>query len=119
MPGFQPDIFQIVAIRDSSKIPIEFRKTVTAQRKPLPLTPAYAFIEYRSQGQSITYVIIEITAPPSEGLTPLKAYVALSRNVSRTNASLFWNFQDIFFKMAPNENLANKDTSLVKLAAAK
>ncbi|KZT06428.1 uncharacterized protein LAESUDRAFT_653477 [Laetiporus sulphureus 93-53] len=28
------------------------------------MTAAYAFTDYRSQGQTITYVIVDITTPP-------------------------------------------------------
>src|SRR6267154_1590811 len=41
----------------------------------LPLTPAYAFTDYRSQGQTISNAIIDIAMPPSDGLSPFNVYV--------------------------------------------
>ncbi|KAI6019201.1 hypothetical protein EDC04DRAFT_2576003 [Pisolithus marmoratus] len=43
----------------------------------MPLTPAYAFTDYRSQGQTIKHAIIDIGMPPTGGLTPFNIYVAL------------------------------------------
>ncbi|KAF8425806.1 hypothetical protein L210DRAFT_3370064, partial [Boletus edulis BED1] len=40
------------------------------------LTPAYAFTDYRSQGQTTSHAIIEIGTPPSGSLTPFNIYVA-------------------------------------------
>ncbi|KAF8478323.1 hypothetical protein JB92DRAFT_2601607, partial [Gautieria morchelliformis] len=44
------------------------------------LTAAYAFTDYRSQGQTLPCVIVDIATPPTGGLTPFNAYVALSRS---------------------------------------
>ncbi|KAG1800778.1 uncharacterized protein HD556DRAFT_1229680 [Suillus plorans] len=52
------------------------KKTVTHSQ--LPLTSAYAFTDYRSQGQTISHSIIYIGTPPSAKLTLFNAYVALS-----------------------------------------
>jgi len=46
--------------------------------KQLPLTPAYAFTDYQSQGQTVSNAIINIAMPPSGGLSPFNVYVALS-----------------------------------------
>ncbi|OAX36992.1 hypothetical protein K503DRAFT_694053, partial [Rhizopogon vinicolor AM-OR11-026] len=34
------------------------------------ITPAYAFTDYRSQGQTISHTIIDIGTPPTGGLMP-------------------------------------------------
>ncbi|KAG1787287.1 uncharacterized protein HD556DRAFT_1247072 [Suillus plorans] len=47
-------------------------------RMQLPLTPAYAFTDYQSQGQTISNTIVDIAQPPSRELTPFNVYVALS-----------------------------------------
>ncbi|OAX31035.1 hypothetical protein K503DRAFT_652153, partial [Rhizopogon vinicolor AM-OR11-026] len=36
------------------------------------ITPAYSFMDYRSQGQTIANSIIDIGTPPTSGLTPFK-----------------------------------------------
>ncbi|KAG1727656.1 uncharacterized protein EDB91DRAFT_1061029 [Suillus paluster] len=45
----------------------------------LLLTPAYAFTDYQSQGQTISNAIIDITMPPSGGLSLFNVYVTLSQ----------------------------------------
>ena len=57
-------------------------------RRQLPLTPAYTFTDYRSQGQTIENTIINIGTPPSGELTPFSIYVALSRGHGRENIRL-------------------------------
>ena len=49
-------------------------------RRQLALTPGYAFTDYKSQGQMIEYVLIDISQPPSGSLSPFNAYIALSRS---------------------------------------
>ncbi|OAX36187.1 hypothetical protein K503DRAFT_695564, partial [Rhizopogon vinicolor AM-OR11-026] len=44
------------------------------------ITPAYAFTDYISQGQTISHTMIDIKTPPTGGLTPFNVYVALSRS---------------------------------------
>ncbi|KAG8746743.1 hypothetical protein FRC10_003726 [Ceratobasidium sp. 414] len=39
----------------------------TVRRSQFPITPAYAFTDYRAQGQTIESVIVNITAPPDGG----------------------------------------------------
>ncbi|OCH92491.1 hypothetical protein OBBRIDRAFT_436150 [Obba rivulosa] len=55
------------------------RKTV--RRRQFSTTGAYAFIDYRAQGQTIPIVLIDIQTPPPPGtLTLLNLYVTLSRS---------------------------------------
>ncbi|KAG8940311.1 hypothetical protein FRC03_005610 [Tulasnella sp. 419] len=53
------------------------------KRRQLPLTAAYSFTDYQSQGQTIPYVIVNIATPPSKGITAFNVYVALSRSLGR------------------------------------
>jgi ATP-dependent exoDNAse (exonuclease V) alpha subunit len=69
------------------------------------MTPVYAFTDYRSQGQTINPVLIDIGPPPSGGLTPFNAYVALSRGQSRENIRLLRDFDDKIFTEHPSEFL--------------
>ncbi|KAJ7937537.1 hypothetical protein B0H13DRAFT_1588524 [Mycena leptocephala] len=58
----------------------------TVHRVQFPLTGAYVFTDYRSQGQTLPYVIVDIGTPPSGGLSPFNLYVAavaLSRSLGR------------------------------------
>lgn len=49
-------------------------------RRQYALTGGYAFTNYKSQGQTIEFVIIDIAKPPSGAISPFGAYVALSRS---------------------------------------
>ena len=50
----------------------------TMKHRQFPVTPAYAFTDYRSQGQTIPHVIVDIASPPTRGLSLFNLYVALS-----------------------------------------
>ncbi|KAJ3730299.1 hypothetical protein C8R42DRAFT_553314, partial [Lentinula raphanica] len=52
------------------------------------LTLAYAFTDYRAQGQTIVPVIIDIASPPTGALNLFNIYVALSRSSGRDNDEL-------------------------------
>jgi len=84
----------------------------------LPLTPAYAFTDYRSQGQTIDNAIIDIGTPPSGELTPFSLYVALSRGHGRDNIRLLQDFDEKLLTSHPNEYLRVEDRRLVELDEA-
>ncbi|KAI6025363.1 hypothetical protein BKA83DRAFT_4052165 [Pisolithus microcarpus] len=44
------------------------------------MTAAYAFMDYRAQGQTIPFVIVDIATPPSGGLSLFNLYIALSQS---------------------------------------
>jgi len=52
----------------------------TIKRHQFPMTAAYTFMDYRSQGQTIPYVLVDIAMPPTGGLNLFNLYVALSRS---------------------------------------
>ncbi|KAH7930558.1 hypothetical protein BV22DRAFT_1054729 [Leucogyrophana mollusca] len=54
-------------------------------RRQFPITSAYAFTDYRAQGQTISNSLVDIATPPSGGLTPFNIYVSLSRGHGRDN----------------------------------
>ncbi|KAG8692959.1 hypothetical protein FRC09_010841 [Ceratobasidium sp. 395] len=63
----------------------------TVRHPQLPMTPAYAFTDYRSQGQAILAAIVDIAPPPSgKKLTLYNIYVALSRSSGRDTTSICW-----------------------------
>jgi hypothetical protein len=64
-------VVPITAIAGSFKIDDGIEKRVT--RIQMPLTGADAFTDYRSQGQTIQSVIVDIGRPPTGGLTPFNA----------------------------------------------
>src|SRR6266404_5630665 len=89
------------------------RKTVT--RKQLPVTAAYAFTDYRSQGQTIDHAIVDIASPPSGRITPFNIYVALSRCRGRSSLWLLRDFDEKLVTTHPSEFLRTEDARLEKL----
>jgi ATP-dependent exoDNAse (exonuclease V) alpha subunit len=87
-------------------------------RRQLPMTLSYAFTDYRSQGQTIRHVIVDIAKPPSGALTLFNIYVALSRSSGRDTIRLLRPFdEDILF--APvDAHLLAEDERLERLNAA-
>ncbi|KAH9022181.1 hypothetical protein EDB85DRAFT_1871491 [Lactarius pseudohatsudake] len=68
------------------------------------LTPTYVFTNYKSQGQTLECVIIDITKPPSGTLTGFNAYVALLRSCRRDTIRLLWNFD---LNLSPSIPISN------------
>jgi PIF1-like helicase len=89
------------------------QRTVT--RTQLPITAAYAFTDYRSQGQSIPCVIVDIATPPTGGLTPFNAYVQLSRSSGSSTIRLLRDFDNKLFTQHPSEFLRLEDLRLENL----
>jgi len=76
------------------KIPTENGGTFlrTMKRRQFPITPAFAFTDYRSQGQTIPYVVVDIASPPNGNLNLFNLYVALSRSSGRDTIRLLRDF---------------------------
>ncbi|KIL66493.1 hypothetical protein M378DRAFT_54183, partial [Amanita muscaria Koide BX008] len=89
--------------------------TVTISRRQLPLTPAYAFTDYRAQGQTLPRVIVDLGRPPTGKLTPFNAYVALSRSSGRETIKLLRDFDEKLFITVPSETLEEEDRHLEEL----
>ena len=88
---------------------------ITAHRTQLPLTLAYAFTDYRSQGQSLKPVLVDIGTPPNGRLTPFNIYVALSRGTGRDNIRLLRDFDERLLQQHPSEYLRLEDHRLQDL----
>jgi hypothetical protein len=87
----------------------------TVHRKQLPITAAYAFTNYKAQGQTLTPVIINIRNPPSSGLNAFNAYVAISRGRSREMLRLLGGLNSMIFTKHPDLDLAECDKRLEEL----
>ena len=88
---------------------------MTVTRYQLPLTLAYAFTDYRSQGQTLEPVIVDIGPPPYGRLTPFNVYVALSRGTGRDNIRLLRDFDETLLQHHPSEYLRLEDERLDSL----
>lgn len=86
------------------------------RRDQYAITGAYAFTDYKSQGQTIEKAIIDLTkAPGSSGeLTPFNAYVALSRGRGRDHIRLLRPVPSELLFKHPSEELR---TEMVRLEA--
>jgi hypothetical protein len=58
----------------------------TVLQRQFPISPAYAFTDYRSQGQTISHVIVDLASPPAGSLSLFNIYVALSQYRSCHNS---------------------------------
>jgi hypothetical protein len=87
----------------------------TVRRRQFPMTAAYTFTDYRSQGQTIPYVIVDIASPPSGTLSLFNLYVALSRSSGRSTIRLLRDFDDNLFKKPHDMALMVEDDRLDKL----
>jgi hypothetical protein len=84
----------------------------TVVRRQFPITPADTFTDYRSQGQTISHVNIDLASPPSGSLTPFNVYVALSRSAGHSTIRLLRDFDDLIFLKAFNIDLTQEDEHL-------
>lgn len=100
----------------ASKMQIQVRgKARTVTRTQLPVTGAYSFTDYRAQGQTIPYVIVDIAPPPSSRLSLFNLYVALSRSSGRSTIRLLRDFDDDMFLQGHEAELIEEDDRLEHL----
>ncbi|KAM6496749.1 hypothetical protein JOM56_007222 [Amanita muscaria] len=74
------------------------KKSYGIRRRQLAMTAGYAFTDYKSQGQTIEYAIIDLAKPPRGAITPFSAYVALSRSRGRNNVRFLRSIKDDMVK---------------------
>ena len=98
LAGLKDVVIPVEVETSSMKISIQVRggKTVerTVRRRQYPVTTAYSF-DYCSQGQTIPYIIVDITKPPSGTLTLFNLYIALSQSSGWDTIRLLWDFDEI------------------------
>ena len=80
-------------------------KLFKVERKQYAMTAGYAFTNYKSQGQTIEYVIIDIGKPPTVSLSAFSVYVALSRSRGRDTIRLLQDFDPNLFQNHLSEAL--------------
>lgn len=114
LDGLSPNVIPIVPVKKTFTITKNGTK-VSVTRSQLPLTLAYAFTDYRSQGQTLQPVLVDIAPPPYGHLTPFNIYVALSRGTGRDNIRLLRDFDHTLLQQHPSEFLRLEDERLQKL----
>lgn len=115
VPGLPRGVIPIFPSRRSFSLKGGCRKT-TIDREQYSLTPAYAFTDYKAQGQTMESVIVDLGKPPSGKLTAFNAYVALSRGRGRATIRLLREFDAKLFTTHPSEELRKEDDRLNRLA---
>ncbi|KIM54526.1 hypothetical protein SCLCIDRAFT_1221915, partial [Scleroderma citrinum Foug A] len=78
------------------------------KHRQFPVTPAYAFTDYRSQGQTIPH-------SAHRGLSLFNLYVALSRSSGRSTVRLLRDFDAKVFLAAHSAELIAEDDRLREL----
>jgi ATP-dependent exoDNAse (exonuclease V) alpha subunit len=109
-----PHVIPIFPITKSFTISVGGSKQ-TVTRTQFPITSAYAFTDYRAEGQTIAPAIVDIGRPPTGGLTPFNIYVALSRARGREGIRLLRDFDEQLLQQHPNQFLRVEDDRLKKL----
>ena len=101
----------------SIHVPLQDGGTVqkSVKRRQYPITGAYAFTDYRSQGQTIPFVIIDLASPPTGKLSLFNLYVALSRSKGRSTIRLLRDFDNKIFDQQHPDVLKDKDERLILL----
>lgn len=94
------------------------KKGTSVERNQFPLTPAYAFTDFKSQGQTIENVIVDLAKTPSAALNAFNAYVTLSRSRGRKTIRLLRDFDNKLFTVHPDEQLRLEDERLTLSAHA-
>ena len=89
--------------------------TRTMRRRQFPVAAAYSFTDYRSQGQTIPYVIVDIAPPPTGTLNLFNLYVALSRSSGRETIRLLRDIDDKMFNRSHDPALIEEDERLERL----
>ncbi|KAF8799801.1 hypothetical protein BYT27DRAFT_7067086, partial [Phlegmacium glaucopus] len=102
-----PSRFKFSVEVDGGKVKIE--------RSQLAIVPGYAFTDYKAQGQTLEYVIVDIAKPPSGKLSPFGVYVALSRSRGRQMIQILRDFDAELFMHHPSEDLRQEMARLEQL----
>ena len=76
------------------------------------MTAAYAFTDYKSQGQTIPYLIIDLGAVANGKLNQFNAYVVMSRRPKSDNILLLCSFDLTLFTTPLGSDLQDFDKQL-------
>ena len=81
-------------------------------RCQFPMTVVYGFTNYRSQGQTLVYVIVNVVTPPTGGLNLFNLFVVLSQSSGRETIQLLCDFDNNLFKKSHDPTLLAEDDRL-------
>ena len=115
LDGLESGVLPITPLTKTFSVVTASSKKITVTCQQLPITPAYAFTDYRSQVQTIDHCIMDLATPLSGQLTPFNTYVALSQSRGRNGIHLLRDFGERLFTYHPSEHLRREDTRLNQL----
>ena len=121
LPGLPPSVIPIEPISKSFMAWVtedDGQRRRSCSRRQFPITAAYAFTDYRAQGQTMSPVIVDLTSPPGRRLSLFNDYVSLSRSSGRENIRVLRPFDTAVLKQRPNEWLLNEELRLDTLNEA-
>ncbi|KAJ3565753.1 hypothetical protein NP233_g7437 [Leucocoprinus birnbaumii] len=105
---------------DKGRLILRYPPSLVKFRPDNPPTIRFAGLEddYKSQGQTLPAVIVDLAPPPGRGgkLTPFNAYVALSRSRGRDTIRILRHFDEALFTNHPSDLLREEDERLETLA---
>ena len=108
LPKLEEGVIPIQRISTKTQIRIGGKsQTVTCTQ--FPITGAYSFTDYCAQGQTIPYVVVDIAAPPTSGLSLFNLYVALSHSSGWATIRLLRDFDDDIFLQAHVPEVLEED----------
>lgn len=88
----------VLKILNSKKL----KTTVSVKRKALPIIPAYSITTHKSQGQTLSKIIIDLNMPP--GIVEVaSAYVPLSRVKQLTDLIILQDFNIKTLQVKPSK----------------
>ena len=90
-------------------VPIKATDKSTVQQCQYPMTAAYGFTDYRSQGQTISHMVVNIATPPIGRLSLFNLYITLSHSSGRATIRLLCDFNNKPFQVLHSPNLLAKD----------
>ncbi|KAG1751264.1 uncharacterized protein EDB91DRAFT_1078083 [Suillus paluster] len=113
LPGLHPRHVPLTPVQ--YKFSIGSSPVTQITQHQLPLVPAYAFTDFKSQGQTIEYVLVDIGKTTCFSLSPFNVYVALSRSHGQESIRLLRDFNKDLFLRHPSKDLHIEDGRIDEL----
>jgi ATP-dependent exoDNAse (exonuclease V) alpha subunit len=114
LPGLERGVVPVIPHVYKQTLVLGGKRT-TVERQQLPLAAAYAFTDYRSQGQTIPKLFVDLARPPTGRLSPFNTYVACSRARGRSGICFIRDVDWRQFSSHPSEYLRKEDERLAGL----
>jgi hypothetical protein len=120
-PGLPKGVVPIFPISGSFMVAVENKKkaSISIRRKQFPIIPAYALTDYKSQGDTMNSVLLDIRKPPTGTWAVFFAiYVLLSRVSKLSGLYFMHDFDESVLYTKPPKSLKSLMTTLQRLDAA-